>query len=125
MAVRITVEVDDAAVRRELARLQRAIPKRIRHRPLLAGARVVARAAKKTALFTDKTGTLRKSIRGVRDKNGRVYARANAPHAHLVEFGHSGNAGRPFMKTAAVSRQDQVFAAVGRAAERIIKSGAR
>lgn len=51
---------------------------------------LVARAARRTSLFRDKTGLLRKSIRIQRRKTTYgVFTNivAKAPHAHFVEFG--------------------------------------
>lgn len=50
----------------------------------------VARSAKTTAAFADKTGRLRRSIKKEPSKyeNGGYIVSARAPHAHLVEFGH-------------------------------------
>ncbi len=71
---------------------------------LAASARVVRDAARKTTVFEDRTGRLRRSLRvgritarygGKRFRRGRaaVFAggqRERAPHAALVERGHGG-----------------------------------
>ena len=71
---------------------------------LAATARVVRDAARKTTVFEDRSGRLRRSIRaariparygGMRFRRGRAAVIAGgrierAPHAHLVERGHGG-----------------------------------
>lgn len=68
-------------------------------------AEVVHQEAKNTTTFKDKTGNLRKSIkkRKSKFKDGGYIVFANAPHAHLVEFGHATPSGtrvgpKPFMR---------------------------
>ena len=53
-------------------------------------AEVVLDEARASAAFDDKTGKLRKSIKMKESKfdDGGFIVYSNAPHAHLVEFGH-------------------------------------
>jgi len=54
-----------------------------------AVAKMIADDARSTTSFSDKTGKLRKGIQH-EFREDRWIARARAPHAHLVEFGHGG-----------------------------------
>ena len=47
---------------------------------------------KQTSAFADKTGNLRESIRKEKSlfEQGGFVIVADAPHAHLVEYGHGG-----------------------------------
>jgi len=83
--------------------------------------RIVTRA-RGTSAFADKSGTLRKRIDAVDHDQLGVIARARAPHAHLVEFGHDVVRGgrvvgqakpHPFLRPAAdeeLARAAQEFA---------------
>ena len=55
-------------------------------------AAAVERDARASTAFKDKTGMLRKNIRRKKSKykDGGWIVKANAPHAHLIEFGHGG-----------------------------------
>lgn len=103
---------------------------------LLASARVVRNAARKTMEFQDRTGRLRKSIRSVRIpafyqgkrfRRGRaaVYAGGQsqrAPHAHLVERGHGGPQPappHPFIFNALIQTEAQQAQAFARQARRM------
>jgi hypothetical protein len=84
----------------------------------------VAADARKSADFIDKTGTLRKSIKMRKGKYGGYLAKATAPHAHLIEYGHRNRDGsisapRPFMRTA----KDKILtdAHIKETAEKILK----
>jgi hypothetical protein len=84
----------------------------------------VAADARKTAQFIDKTGNLRKSIKMRKGKYSGYLAKATAPHAHLIEYGHRNKDGsitppRPFMRTA----RDKVLteANIKKAAEKVFK----
>ena len=81
---------------------------------------MIARNAKRSTLFEDKTGNLRRSISAVAERNF-VVARANAPHAHLVEYGHGGShpaRAHAFMSRAVKQTREAVFAVVSRAVEK-------
>ena len=54
------------------------------------GAERIYKDAKNSTEFEDETGTLRKSIKMAKSKfkNGGHVVYADAPHAHLVEYGH-------------------------------------
>lgn len=63
--------------------------------------------AKSTALFADKTGNLRRSIKKYKSRypKGGYIVYAGAPHAHLIEYGRAKRGGgrvapRPFMRRA-------------------------
>ena len=90
----------------------------------VAAARVVRDAAKKSALFRDRTRNLRRSIKVKNTKRvTRVYA--NAPHAYVVERGQSGphpSAPHPFMETAARGTTRQQLEAAAVAVARIAKA---
>lgn len=83
---------------------------------LVAGARVIARRAKQTEAFEDKTGNLRRSIKARRGQrryppSGLVIA--EAPHAHIIEHGTVHLPARPFLVPAAeVTRQETARAFV-------------
>jgi HK97 gp10 family phage protein len=65
---------------------------------MLAAAKPIKERAK--SLVPVKTGLLKRSI-DVRERMGDVEIGAFAPHAWLVEFGHSGGAqGNPYMRPA-------------------------
>ena len=51
---------------------------------------LVTKVAQTTSAFSDKTGTLRGSIRKKKSKfeNGGYVVESKAPHAHLIEYGH-------------------------------------
>ena len=71
-----------------------------------AGARVIANKARKTAAFHDRTGTLRKSIRVLREIDRRAgertaYAGTRVYYANFLEFGTSRMAAKPFLRPAA------------------------
>ena len=125
----ISMQVGSASAAKGLQRLQRKLPEKVRHRPLLAVAKVVERVAKRTAVFKDKTGALRKSIKArASTRKGRknilvsagVYGRGGdgaVAHAHVVEFGHGGPHPadpHPFMREAAEKSLDATFEAVTR-----------
>jgi hypothetical protein len=58
-----------------------------RNQEIIAG--MIAAEAHASAAFSDKSGVLRAGIKA--EKRGdRWIARAKAPHAHLVEYGHGG-----------------------------------
>ena len=72
---------------------------------LLASSKEIAASARRTTLFKDKTGTLRKSIKARRGlKRYRPSALTitdrTAPHVHLIEFGTKTAAARPFLRKA-------------------------
>lgn len=59
-----------------------------------AVAKEAVKRAKAATSFTDKTGKLRKSIKAQKSKRKKEgesvwLARATAPHAHLIEYGHA------------------------------------
>jgi HK97 gp10 family phage protein len=67
----------------------------------------ILRSAQASTSFKDKTGRLRSSIKMAKSKfkNGGYIVYADAPHAHLIEFGHKGGFGggvgpKPFMRNA-------------------------
>lgn len=71
-------------------------------------AQEVLTKAKNTTDFKDNTGNLRQSIKMFKSKfeKGGYVVMADAPHAHLIEFGHGGRspAGpKPFMRNALAS----------------------
>ena len=96
--IHTSLSVADGDALKGLRNMQKRLPRAIRERVLVRGAREIARAARKSALFTDKTGTLRRAIRVVKETRKKaaraneeyVIVRAKAPHAPLVEFGHGG-----------------------------------
>ena len=65
-------------------------------------AREVAKRARSTTAFKDKTGRLRKSIsaRKSRYPDGGAIVRAGESHSHLIEFGHKGAPAKPFLRPA-------------------------
>ena len=68
-------------------------------------AAAVERDAKASTAFKDKTGTLRKSIKKQKSRypNGGWIVKADAPHAHLIEYGHGGKnpaPAHPFLRPA-------------------------
>lgn len=75
--------------------------------------RMIAKSARKSADYKDKTRTLRRSIRirKSRYKGGGYIVKATAPHAHLVELGHGGPhpAGpHPFMRNAVEQHRREI-----------------
>ena len=71
----------------------------------LEAAKLVARTAKRTRLFNDKSGELRKSIQAEKSKfkgGGAVVTAGNARawYAPKVELGHKGTPARPFLRRA-------------------------
>ena len=116
----VSIRVNTGPANGALTTLLRQLPKRARGKPLLEGAKVIARNAKRTTLFEDRTGNLRRNIRAVAERNF-VVARANAPHAHLVEYGHGGPhpaRAHAFMARATAQTKEAVFAVVSREIER-------
>ena len=78
---------------------------------LVAAARVAARRAKQTDAFQDDTGNLRGSIkarRGQRRYHPSALVVAEAPHAHLLEFGTVKMKERPFLLPAVQSVKTQL-----------------
>lgn len=74
---------------------------------LKAAATPILKEAQETTAFHDRTGKLRKSLKLSRvtgNKYQYKYIRVftDSPHAHLVEFGHSGNTApaHPFLDPA-------------------------
>ena len=109
--------------------LPSAMQRRVLPPALLAWARVLRDAARKTSLFEDKTGILRRSIRAHRFRQrgglppgafaaaGPFEPRHRAYHAHLVEFGHEGSSPappHPFMAEALRASESRAFAALVR-----------
>lgn len=97
--------------RRLFSELPIAYQRRVVGPAVLAWGRVIARLAKKTTIFADVSGRLRKSIFAKRWRSRKglpegVYIHAGgrgARQAHLVEFGHGGPhpaPPHPFMETA-------------------------
>jgi len=56
------------------------------------GAELIYNSAKNTSLFKDKSVNLRRSIKKSKSKykNGGYVVYADAPHAHLIEYGARG-----------------------------------
>lgn len=128
----------DKEINKSFYHLLERLPEKIQHKPLVAGARIIAKAAKRSALFQDQSGDLRASVRAARKKvgygrgknrkqyyialaragkYGRFMAGASRPYAHLVEFGHAGPHAappHPFMAEAAREKFDAVWSAVSR-----------
>jgi HK97 gp10 family phage protein len=94
-------------LKRELARLSRAVQTRLARNAVMAMARVVAKHARANAPV--ETGRLRASIKAKRDRDraaaattGRVVAFANASvfYAKFIEFGTAHQPPRAFMRPA-------------------------
>ena len=91
-----------------------------------AGARVIARTAKKTSAFKDRSGRLRKSIVAKKARpfrkgfwfiqaGGKIKSGGYAGHAYIVEHGHKGAAPHPFFMPAAKAASNEAFKQSGRA----------
>ena len=113
----------------QLKALLRALPATHANQALRAGlrayARVVARTARRSTAFADRTGTLRKSIKSgpparQRRRRGVVTqtVHATAPHAHLLELGTSRMRKRPFLFPAVENSRAAAMAAAGAATRR-------
>lgn len=85
---------------------------------LLAAAQVVAKEAKASAAFQDRTGDLERSIRARRGRRASpptAVVEATAPNAGLLELGTANSPARPFLEPAlrnTASRQLKAFAEV-------------
>ena len=115
----VSMKITTGSADGTLNKLLHQLPQKIRHKPLVEGAKVIAKGARRSALFKDLTGTLRRSIRAVKERNF-VVARANAPHAHLVEYGHEGPqpaGAKAFMRESAKQNTDAAYRAVVRGIE--------
>lgn len=100
MAVGVKIKWNDALVREKIRKGIDKGSERV--------AQEVFAKVKNTNEFKDKTGNLRRSIKMFKSKfeNGGYVIMADAPHAHLIEFGHGGRspAGpKPFMRNALAS----------------------
>lgn len=117
---KIRIAVDDKMVKGAFNKLISRFDARGQARILGRGATTLAALARRTTLFENKTGNLRRSIRK-KTVGGRVFVRAFAPHASLVEFGHAilnSNKrveGRFFLTKTAAENQEKILEAINRA----------
>ena len=116
-----------------LKQLGGAVAGRLGENAVRAGARVIAAQAKSTARWTDRTGTLRKSIRAFSDPASRqsggtqrtAYAGSRDFRARFFEFGTVKMAARPFLRpaldTGGQAAVDKMVENLGRGIEREVK----
>ena len=65
-------------------------------------AKQIAKDARASTAFKDKTGNLRKSIRARKSKfqDGGWIVQATAPHAFIIEYGRQNAPAHPFLRPA-------------------------
>lgn len=96
---------------------------------LKTAAEPILKDAKQSTKFSDRTGTLRKSLKISKVKKGTKYKckyiqiLTASPHAHLVEFGHSGKyaAARPFLAPAFERHQAEAVEIIARKLREALK----
>lgn len=94
--MKVTLDVNDAELRRALDRLRAPQRRRAQRDALQAGGYMVETGAKRRAPV--RTGFLRSSIRAQEANEREVRVVAGAEYAKFVEFGTSRQAPRPYLR---------------------------